>query len=82
MRVDFGLQRSGANDEERRRRLVRFVRAVMIASMIAGAGLVVGFALGLHDARWAGAWTEVAHASSVFSAPAVRVPASAPGGRG
>lgn len=72
MRVDFGLQQSRANDEERRSRALRAVRGALVASLIAGAGLVAGLAIGLHDARWADAWISVADASSLFSAPEAR----------
>lgn len=72
MRVDLGLQQAKASDRERQDSLWRAVKAVIGSLAVGGAGLVFGFAMGLHDARWAGAWTVIGDAASPFSAPDVR----------
>ena len=72
MRVDFGLQQTTVSDKQRQRQFWRVVKAVVASLAVGGAGLIFGFSMGLHDARWAGAWTLIADASSPFSAPHVR----------
>jgi hypothetical protein len=67
MRVDFGLQQASVREKERREHLWRVVKAVVGSLVAGGAGLIFGFAMGLHDARWADAWTQVGQASSPFS---------------
>lgn len=66
MAVDSSLQQAKAGDKERRDRLLR-VKAAGASLAAASAGLVFGFAVGLHEARWADVWTTVAQASSPFS---------------
>ncbi len=77
MRVDFGLQRARVRDKERQDHLWRVVRAVIASLAVGGAGLIFGFAVGLHDARWAGAWMVVGDASSPLSAQDARGASSA-----
>ena len=72
MRIDFGPQQARVSEKERREHMLRVIKAVVGSLAAGGGGLIFGFAMGLHDARWAGAWTEVAHASSPFSTPEVR----------
>ena len=72
MRVDFGLQQARVSNRERQKHFWRVVKAVGGSLAVGGAGLVFGFAMGLHDARWAGAWTVIGEASSRFSTPDVR----------
>lgn len=67
MRFDFGPQQARARENERREHLRRVVKAVVGSLMAGGAGLIFGFAMGLHDARWSDAWTRVGDASSLFS---------------
>ena len=79
MRIDFGVQQPRVSDKERREHLLRVIRAVA-GSLAAGvAGLTFGFAMGLLDARWADAWTQVGHASSPFSTQEARAAAPAEG---
>ena len=60
----FALQQGRVHEKERREHLWRMVKAV-VGSLVAGAaGLIFGFAMGLHDARWVDAWTRVGDASS------------------
>ena len=67
MRFAFVQEQARAHEKERRKHTWRVVRAV-VGSLVAGAaGLVFGFAMGLHEARWADAWTQVGLASSPFS---------------
>ncbi len=54
-------------ENERRERMWRVVRAVVASLAAGGAGLIFGFAMGLHDARWSDAWTQVGYASFPFS---------------
>ena len=68
MRIDFGLHQAKVSDKERQDRLWRVLKAVTASLAVGGAGLIFGFAMGLHDARWAGAWTVIAEASSPFNA--------------
>ena len=78
MRVDFDLQQARVSDEKRRDRRWRVVKAVAGSLAVGIAGLIFGFAVGLHNARWAGAWTVVGDASSPFSAQDARgVPSAA-----
>lgn len=83
MRVDFGLQQAKVSENERLNHLRRVVRAAVTACAVGGAGLVFGFAAGLHDARWAGAWTVVGEASSLLGAgdapPALAAQTAHPG---
>ncbi len=72
MRVDFGLRQERVSYKERQHHFRRVVKAVVASLAVGGAGLIFGFAMGLHDARWAGAWTLIADASAPFSAPPVR----------
>ncbi len=72
MRVDFGLQQAKVSEKERLHHLRRVVRAAVTSCAVGGAGLVFGFGAGLHDARWAGAWTVVGEASSLLGAPGAR----------
>ena len=66
MRFNFGLRLARVRENERREHVWRVVKAV-VGSLVAGAaGLIFGFAMGLHDARWAEAWTHVGDASSLF----------------
>jgi hypothetical protein len=67
MRFDFGLQQARERENERHEHLWRVVKAVVGSLVAGGAGLIFGFAMGLHDARWADAWTRVGDASSPFS---------------
>ena len=71
MRFDFGLQQARVRENECREHLWRVVKAVMGSLVAGGAGLIFGFAMGLHDARWAEAWTHVGDASSPFRAQQV-----------
>ena len=68
MRFDITLQqRARVREKERREHMWRVVKAV-VGSMTAGAaGLIFGFAMGLHDARWSDAWTQVRYASDPLS---------------
>lgn len=72
MQTDFKPQQSRVSEKERREQMLRVVRAVAGALVVGGAGLIFGFAMGLQDARWADAWTQVAHASSLLSTQGVR----------
>ncbi|MEO8187030.1 MAG: hypothetical protein ABI580_06655 [Burkholderiaceae bacterium] len=67
MRFDFGRQQARVREKERREHSWRVVKAVMGSLAAGGTGLIFGFAIGLHDARWADAWTRVGDASSPFS---------------
>ncbi|HZA94698.1 MAG TPA: hypothetical protein VE421_01075 [Burkholderiaceae bacterium] len=69
MRVDFGLQEARRADKKRGQHMWRVVKGVIGSLITGGAGLIFGFAMGLHDARWSDAWTHVGYASSPFSAP-------------
>jgi len=69
MRVEFGLQQARRADKKRAEHMWRVAKAVTGSLVAGGAGLIFGFAMGLHDARWSDAWTQVAYASSPFSAP-------------
>ena len=66
MRFDVGLL-ARRNENERRERVWRGVKAVVGSLGVGGAGLIFGFAMGLHDGRWSDAWTQVGFASSPFS---------------
>ena len=67
MRFDVALQQARVHEKERREHLWRMVKAV-VGSLVAGAaGLIFGFTMGLHDARWVDAWTRVGDASSPLS---------------
>ena len=67
MRSALVQQKARVPEKERREHMWRVVRAV-VGSLVAGAaGLVFGFAMGLHEARWSDAWTQVGLASSPFS---------------
>ena len=72
MRIDFGLQQARQSEKARREHVRRAIKAMVGSVAAGGAGLIFGFAMGLHDARWTDAWTEVAYASSLFSAQEVR----------
>ncbi|HVF15305.1 MAG TPA: hypothetical protein VNA21_00280 [Steroidobacteraceae bacterium] len=67
MRFHVGLQQARSNESERRERIWSVVKAVVGSLMAGGAGLFFGFAMGLHDARWSDAWTQVGYASSPLS---------------
>ncbi len=68
MRVDFfDLQQARRSEKERREHLWRVAKAVVGSLLAGGAGLIFGLAMGLHDARWSDAWTQVGYASSPFS---------------
>ena len=67
MRFDVGLLQARRNENERRERVWRAVKAVAGSLAVGGAGLIFGFAMGLHDARWSDAWTQVGDASFPFS---------------
>ena len=69
MRFDVGLLRARRN-ENGRQRVCRAVKAVVGSLVVGGAGLIFGFAMGLHDARWSDAWSQVGYASSPFSSAA------------
>jgi hypothetical protein len=69
MRVDFGLQEARGADKKRGEHMWRVAKGVVGSLVAGGAGLIFGFAMGLHDARWSDAWTQVGYASSPFSAP-------------
>ena len=79
MRFDVALQqRARVRQMERREHMWRVAKAV-VGSLTAGAaGLVFGFAIGLHDVRWSDAWTHVGYASSPFSAQEVDAGAASP----
>lgn len=72
MRVDFSQQRARVSEKKRRDQLLRVVKAAAGSLAVGAAGLFFGFAMGLHDARWADTLTEVAHASLLFSAQDIR----------
>lgn len=67
MRFGVGLQQARRNENERRERMWRVVKAVAGSLAVGGAGLIFGFAMGLHDARWSDAWAQVGFASLTFS---------------
>lgn len=67
MRFDVGLLQARRNENERRERRWRGVTAAVGSLAVGGAGLIFGFAMGLHDARWSDAWTQVGFASLTFS---------------
>lgn len=67
MRFDVALQQGRVREKEGREHLWRVVKAVVGSLVAGGAGLIFGFAIGLHDARWADAWTRMGDASSPFS---------------
>ncbi|HKO66378.1 MAG TPA: hypothetical protein VJU53_01120 [Burkholderiaceae bacterium] len=67
MKVDFGLRPAGSIEKNRREHMWRVVKAVVGSMVAGGAGLIFGFAMGLHDARWSDVWTRVGYASSAFS---------------
>ena len=71
MRFDFTLQQARVHEKVRREQMWRVLRAV-VGSLVAGsAGLIFAFAMGLHEARWSDAWTQVGLASSLFSSQQV-----------
>ena len=67
MQLDVDLQQARRNESERRERIWRVVKAVVGSLLAGGAGLIFGFAMGLHDARWSDAWTHIGSASYPFS---------------
>ena len=67
MRFDSVQQQASVHEKERREHMWRVVKAVAGSLLAGGAGLIFGFAMGLHDARWSDAWTQVGLASSLFS---------------
>ena len=67
MRSAFVQQQARAHEKERREHMWRVLRAVVGSLVAGGAGLIFGFAMGLHEARWSDAWTQVGLASSPFS---------------
>lgn len=67
MRFDLSIQQARMHEKVRRQHMWRVARAVAASVMVGGAGLIFGFASGLHDARWSGAWTQVGQASSLLS---------------
>lgn len=70
MKVDFGLRPTRSMQKDRREHMWRVARAI-VGSMVAGAaGLIFGFVMGLHDARWSDVWMRVGYASSAFSTQA------------
>lgn len=78
MRVHFSRQQAKASEKERRDPMLQVVKAVVGSLAAGGAGVIFGFALGLHDARWADAWAVIGDASSLFSAQEARsVPSAA-----
>jgi hypothetical protein len=70
MRFDFGLQQARRAEKERRAHRWRVVKGIVGSLGAGSAGLIFGFAMGLHDARWSDAWSQVGYASSLFNAPA------------
>jgi len=70
MRFNVGLLQARKNENERRERMWRVVKAAVGSAAVGGAGLIFGFAMGLHDARWSDAWTHVGYASIPFSSAA------------
>ena len=69
MRFDLGQQQARRMERARREHLWHVVKAI-VGSLVAGsAGLIFGLAMGLHDARWSDAWTQVGYASSLLSTP-------------
>ena len=58
--------------KERRERVLRVLMGALASSVVAGAGLLFGFGLGLHEARWTDVLAEVGQASSVFMAADIR----------
>ena len=72
MRFDVALQqRARVRQKERREHMWRVAKAVEESLTAGAAGLIFGFAMGLHDARWSDAWTHVGYASLPFSAQEV-----------
>ena len=67
MRFDFVQRQASVHEKEHREHMWRVVRAVVGSLVAGGAGLIFGFAMGLHEARWSDAWTQVGLASSPFS---------------
>ena len=67
MRFDVGLQQARRIGNERWERTWLVVKAVVGSLAVGGAGLIFGFAVGLHDARWSDAWAQVGFASLTFS---------------
>ena len=57
---------------ERRDRLLRVLMGALGSSVVAGAGLLFGFGLGLQEARWNDVLAEVGQASFVFTAADIR----------
>ncbi|HVG04854.1 MAG TPA: hypothetical protein VM937_07910 [Burkholderiaceae bacterium] len=72
MRIDVRLQQAKPSDRKRQDHFWRAVRAAIGSLAVGGAGLIFGFAMDLHDARWAGAWIVAADAASPLSAANVR----------
>jgi vacuolar-type H+-ATPase subunit I/STV1 len=64
MRFDVSPLKARRNENER---MWRTVKAVVASVLVGCAGLTFGFAMGLHDARWSGAWSQVGYASLPFS---------------
>ena len=81
MRCDSMLpySRARVREKERREHMWRVAKAVVGSLVAGGAGLIFGFAMGLHDARWSDAWTHVGDASSPFSAQQVDADAASHG---
>ncbi len=67
MRFDFTQQQARVHEKVRREQVWRVARAVMGSVVAGSAGLIFAFAMGLHEARWSDAWTQVGLASSLFS---------------
>ena len=67
MRFDIALLQARRHENQRRVRMWRVVRAAGGSLAVGCAGLIFGFTMGLHDARWSEAWTHVGAASLPFS---------------
>ena len=70
MKVDVGLRPVRSIEKDRREHMWRVVKAIVGSVVAGGAGLIFGFAMGLHDARWSDVWMRVGYASSAFSTQA------------
>ena len=70
MRIAFSHLRARMGEAERRERMWRVVKSIVGSLVAGGAGLIFGFAMGLHDARWPDASINVGHAhrNSPYSA--------------